>query len=221
MLDIFAETTAEQRKSNMPEVRLEETIYLLPHELICAQRRGEALPGATWGAYDIQDGAPSTVPAEHYHGYRRGKVGACSDIIAWTYNDDGIPAAILTFRKEGVCFEKKWWMQGGAIDAFAPVAEFVARCAKSESGSLPKIEALVGFFRTTEFVPGVERRQISTIQSAYIGYVDRSSLRLQADSNHTSAVLMTERMYSELPEAEKHWYPTLLLQILFETMPAS
>lgn len=220
MLYKVAERISET-EIRMPEVRLEETIYLLPRDLIVSQREGRSRPGTTWGEYNIPSDAPNSVALEHYHGYRRGKAPACADIIAWTMNADGVPAAILTFRKEGVCFEKKWWIQGGAVEAFTPISDFVARCAQRESGALPIIEALVGFFRTTEFVEGEEKRQVSTLQSAHIGYVHPTSLVLKADANHTSAVLMTEEMYTKVPEEEKHWYPTLLMQILFDTMPTT
>lgn len=203
----------------MPEVHLEEVIYLLPLELIAAQRKGLELPGSIRGSYQIPADAPNKVSSEHYHGYRHGKVGACADIITWTLNAVGEPAVILTFRKEGVCFERQWWMQGGAIDAFAPITEFVERCAQNESGSRPSVEALIGFFRTTEFVAGNEKRQVSTVQPAYIGYVDPNMLKLQADKQHTNAVLMTEKEYAQLPEEEKHWYPSLLIKTLFATMP--
>lgn len=201
-------------------------IYQLPDELIRLQRGSDVGPdilvGRDYEEWEVPDDIQSSADPVHYHGYREGKVSHCVDVVAYSFTDDGTPGAIMTFRGSGVCFEKKWWMQGGALSKAASEMEFVARCGQKESGSLPRIEALVGVFRTSEFIFGPNndmKRQISTVETVYIGFVPPEHLKLRADENHTNAVLMTKEMYAKVPEEEKHWYPTRLLNVLFRTMP--
>lgn len=199
----------------MSLTELEHVIYQLPDELIRWQCTSGTLVGDL-EKVQIPDQTTETMAAEHYHGYRHVKVGACADVLVWTYSG-GVPAVILTQRKKNSCFGGKWWVQGGAIGKAISCTDFVAQCALKECGSLPKIQALVGIYRTTD--PGAgDQQMVSTIQVAYFGFVEPAKVILSPDEHHAEVALMTKDEYRSLPEEQKHWYPTCLIETLFRTM---
>lgn len=105
-------------------------------------------------------------------------------------------------------------MQGGAFHPYRSIVEFLEERAEKECGVRPKIEGLIGVFRTC-----AEDFHASTTQPCYVGSVAYKDLiKAKPDIDHTSWRLLKLEDLQTLPEEEKHWYPMLAFRLALESM---
>lgn len=105
-------------------------------------------------------------------------------------------------------------MQGGAFHPYRSITDFLAERAEKECGVRPKIEGLIGVFRTC-----AEDFHASTIQPCYVGSIEYADIiKAKPDMDHSSWRLLSLRDLQNLPAEEKHWYPMLTFQLALESI---
>jgi len=171
------------------------------------------------------------IEIDTYHGYRRGLVSACADIVL--VRGDKNPKVPLLWRKKAP-FGKQWWVMGGAIHNFRRVEHFLLYRALVEcgliyssmspndfyeknkeqlsSGSLMGITivGLVGCYRTAAQDSDEDENVCDTINLCYLGIVD-SNARFSHDQDHKHIKWFTR---DDIKKNEKklHWYPKRVAQ---------
>lgn len=165
---------------------------------------------------DVPQGITPGVPAEVYNAYRRGRDSACVDIVIVTQRPDGTPAVLLSLRKPNVCFGGKWWIYGGALQAYRSIHDFISERASTECGVTVEPEALIGVYRTI-----AEDHIGSTMQPCYVSRVPFASAvqKMTTDTGHSAILLFTERELAEIPKQERHWYPMRVARLALQNMP--
>lgn len=131
--------------------------------------------------YNVPPGVTAGVPSEVYSEYRKGRDSACVDIVLVTVLEDGTPAVLLSLRKPDVCYGNKWWIYGGALQAYRSAEDFIAERATKECGVPVKPQVLVGVYRTM-----AEDYIGSTLQLCYAARVPIEAVRakMSTDPNH-------------------------------------
>lgn len=157
------------------------------------------------------------VSPEIYNGYRKGLESACIDMVITTELSNGVPAVIASKRADNKPFGGTWFMYGGALHSYRSITEFIMGRVLKESGLTPKIEGLIGFFRTC-----AEDFLASTMQLCFVGYVPYYECveQMKSDRDHTECKFFTFEDIVALPISEQHWYPMLVFQQALLTMPA-
>jgi ADP-ribose pyrophosphatase YjhB (NUDIX family) len=202
------------------QTRCVESIILLNPSL-----KEERVRSAKDGCeFNFLVGEQVVVPKDHraggaetsaYGAYRQGLDSACVDIVVTTRlpNDKSVVLAIK--RNQNVCFGGKWWMMGGALHSYRPIAEFIKERAAKECGVEPRLEGCIGVFRTAA-------RDVlaCTINICLVGYVDYPYVaqKFKPDDAHSGHRLLTVEDLKGLPEEEKHWYPMLCFEQALDTM---
>lgn len=165
------------------------------------------------------EGVTSGVSPKVYNEYRRGRDSACVDIVLVTRLENGNPAVLMSLRKPNVCFGGKWWIYGGALQAYMSIEEFIAGQATKECGILVTPEVLVGVYRTMaeDFIG-------STLQPCYAARVPIEVIRakMSVDEGHSSVRLFTISDLCLLEgkrEDDYHWYPVRVALLALENMP--
>ncbi len=156
------------------------------------------------------------VPADIYHGYREGLVGACADIVMTTVLPKGLPAVLAIKRGPNACFAGKWWMQGGAVPCYMPLIEFVKMRAEQECGVRPFVEGIIGVFRTA-----ADDKVADTIQTCHVGFVkyEEVAAKFKEDAAHSDRRLLTlGDINIIMPASGMHWYPNLCFRAALRTM---
>ena len=114
-------------------------------------------------------------------------------------------------------FGGKWWMQGGSYHTYRSISDFVLERAEKECGVRPKIQGLIGVFRTC-----AEDIICSTTNVCYVGYVPYEEVvKAQADKDHSDVRLITLCSLDLVPNHEKHWYPMTVFKQALRTMPST
>ncbi len=146
---------------------------------------------------NIPMGVTDTVPPEIYGEYRRGRDSACVDMVIVTRLPTGDPAVMLSMRKPTVCFGGKWWIYGGALQAYVPDDEFVSRRATRECGVEVKPEVLIGVYRTC-----AGDHIGSTLQPCYAARVSYDAVmeNMKKDEGHTDVRLFTLEQLRGIPK---------------------
>lgn len=153
---------------------------------------------------------------ETYNEYRRGLECACADIVVCTRLPDGKPAVLASKRAKHKPCGEYWWMQGGAIQAYRSVEEFVAERAEKECGVRPTVEGLIGVFRIC-----AEDLIASTLGPCYVGSVPFADIsgKFRSDGDHTDCRIFTFEELADLPKEEVYWYPRLAFKQALLTVP--
>ena len=166
------------------------------------------------------------VPAGHrfggvaqrvYDGYRNGLEGACADIVITArMPKNGTPVVLASRRAMDKPFGRQWWMQGGAVHSYRSLQEFIIERAEKECGVRPKIEGIIGIFRTC-----AEDKLCSTTQICFVGFAPYEELsHVCVDNDHKEWRLIR---LDELLELERydnfHWYPAVTFERALTTMP--
>lgn len=155
------------------------------------------------------------VPGPVYQGYREGLDSACVDVVLTT-TVPGVGNSVLAIkRKLGTCFGSKWWMMGGALHSYRSIAEFIKERAKQECGVKPRLEGVIGCFRTAANDALACTTNICVVGRVSFKAVDQ---KFKADDAHSACRLLTLEDLKNLPEEEKHWYPTFCFQQALDTM---
>lgn len=162
------------------------------------------------------EGVTHGVPADVYGAYRKGRDSACVDIVLVTRFENGEPAVLLSLRKPDVCFGNKWWIHGGALQAYMSITDFISERATKECGVPVVPEVLIGVYRTI-----AEDHIGSTLQACYAARVPIQSVRQKmiADDGHSTVRLFTESEMEEIPPENAHWYPCRVAKIALRNMP--
>ena len=154
------------------------------------------------------------VEKETYENYNLGLERACADIVITVRLPSGAGAVLASKRINGKPFGGKWWMQGGAFHPYRSIIDFLGERAEKECGVRPKVEGLIGVFRTC-----AEDHSASTIQPCYVGRVSYEGLiKAKPDIDHISWALLKLEDLQTLPEEEKHWYPMLAFKLALESI---
>lgn len=154
------------------------------------------------------------VPSAVYDGYRLGLEGACVDVVIATRLVNGTPVVLASKRVIGKPFGGYWWMQGGAVQGYRSILDFLSERAEKECGLRPRIVGLVGFYRTC-----AEDGIASTMQPCYVATVPREAIeQAKADSDHSSWALFSLEDLEKLPPNEQHWYPMRVFRRVLESM---
>lgn len=149
-----------------------------------------------------------------YDSYNLGLERACADVVITLRLPDGQGAVLASKWSNEKPFGGKWWMQGGAFHPYRSITDFLAERAEKECGVRPKIEGLIGVFRTC-----AEDFHASTIQPCYVGSIEYQDLKkAKPDIDHSSWRLLKLVDLRNLPEEEKHWYPMLTFKLALESM---
>jgi hypothetical protein len=161
-------------------------------------------------------GVTSGVSPEIYNEYRKGRDSACVDIVLVTRLENGAPAVLLSLRKPDVCYGNKWWIYGGALQAYRSISEFIQERATKECGVLVAPEVIIGVYRTMS-----EDYIGSTLQPCYAARVPIETVRakVSTDQNHSSVRLFTLAELEEIPAENEHWYPMRVSEIALQAMP--
>lgn len=164
----------------------------------------------------IPKGVTAGVPPEVYSEYRKGRDSACVDIVLVTRLEDGTPAVLLSLRKPDVCYGNKWWIYGGALQAYRSVEDFISERATKECGVPVMPQVLIGVYRTMS-----EDYVGSTLQLCYAAQVPIEAVRakMSTDPNHSSVRLFTLAELEEIPDENGHWYPMHVSRIALKSMP--
>lgn len=168
-----------------------------------------------------------TVPSGHrsggvapdiYDGYRQGLDSACADVVITTHMPDGEARVLAVKRALGKPFGGKWWMQGGAIQSYRLIEDFLVERAERECGVRLVIQALMGVFRTC-----AEDILASTTNLCYVGYAPYDMVeRASVDKDHTAFRLFSaHEFYQDTQEHEEewHWYPKMTFAQALSSMP--
>lgn len=154
------------------------------------------------------------VSKEVYDNYGLGLERACADIVITLKGPNGNGAVLASKRSKEKPFGGKWWMQGGAFHPYRSIGDFLVERAEKECGVRPKIEGLIGVFRTC-----AEDYHASTIQPCYVGSIEYADIiKAKPDMDHSSWRLLSLRDLQNIPAEEKHWYPMLTFQLALESM---
>lgn len=154
------------------------------------------------------------VSKDVYYNYSLGLERACADVVITVRLPNGDDAVLAIKRAIDKPFGGMWWMQGGSFHPYRSIIDFLVERAEKECGVRPKIEALVGVFRTC-----AEDQVCSTIQPCYVGKIDYRELsKIKLDQDHVEWDLLTLNDLEDLPQEEKHWYPMLAFKLAMETM---
>jgi ADP-ribose pyrophosphatase YjhB (NUDIX family) len=141
------------------------------------------------------------------------------DIVLVTRLETGTPAVLLSLRNPTVCFGGKWWIYGGALQAYMSIEEFIAGRATKECGVPVRPEALIGVYRTI-----AEDYIGSTLQPCYAARVPIEVIRakMSTDEDHSNVRLFTisDLILLEGNRApEYHWYPVRVALLALRSMP--
>jgi hypothetical protein len=196
---------------------------ILENPFLKKEWRERSLPAASppsttlWDSvYPIPQGVTPGVPAEIYSEYRKGRDSACVDIVLVTRLEDGTPAVLLSLRKPDVCYGNKWWIYGGALQAYRGIEDFISERATKECGVPVKPEVLIGVYRTMseDFIG-------STLQPCYAACVSIEAVRakMSTDPNHSSVRVFTLEEIEEIPYENTHWYPMRVSRLAIAAMP--
>ena len=179
-------------------------------------KRGVRVDSTQIDEVNIPDGVMPGVSPDIYNAYRQGRDSACVDIAIITKLSDGKPAILLSLRKKDVCFGGKWWIYGGALQAYTTVEDFITGRASKECGVSVKPEVLVGVYRT---IAGDHIG--STLQPCYASRVPFEAIqaKMATDSNHENIRLFTLEELDAIPEWEHHWYPMRVARIALKSVP--
>jgi len=154
------------------------------------------------------------VAKDVYDIYSLGLERACADVVITVRLPNGDNAVLAVKRAMNKPFGGKWWMQGGSFHPYRSIVDFLIEKAGKECGICPKIEALIGVFRTC-----AEDHICSTIQLCYVGRIDYDDLaKIKLDKDQTAYRILTMRDLETLPKKQKHWYPMLTFRLAIETM---
>ncbi len=196
-------------------VAADAIIYEVPSEDALRDARRRAFPIVEMGTVKVPDEHRSGgVSSEDYANYRRGLDSACADVVITTVLPSGEPAVLAVKRSSTSCFGGKWWMQGGAVQAYRPLLDFLAERAARECGVPPVFEALIGVYRTT-----AGDVHASTLQPCYVARVSyEDAARAQADKDHSAYRFITLRDLDQISEAEMHWYPKRVFDLALRSM---
>lgn len=171
------------------------------------------------GLVSQPEGVTNGVSPEVYGEYRRGRDSACVDIVLVTRLETGTPAVLMSLRNPTVCFGGKWWIYGGALQAYMSIEEFISERAAKECGVPVRPEVLLGVYRTI-----AEDHIGSTLQPCYAARVPIEAIRakMSTDEGHSNVRLFT---ISELIllkgncAPEYHWYPVRVALLALWNMP--
>jgi ADP-ribose pyrophosphatase YjhB (NUDIX family) len=96
-----------------------------------------------------------------------------------------------------------WYMPGGQLFAYIPIAEFLKTKCQKEAGLELEPDALIGFYRND----GPDKAA-SVIAPCYCVFVPWEAIcKTQPADGHDQWRLFTEADLDALPETETHWYP--------------
>lgn len=157
------------------------------------------------------------VPKPVYDEFSTGSERACADIVVTTHLPDGAPAVLAIKRNKNQPFGGKWWMQGGSYHTYRLISDFVAERAEKECGIRPKIQGIIGVFRTC-----ADDYVCSTTNTCYVGYVRYDAIiKARTDKDHTSWCLFTSDDLASfsIENSNWHWYPLLAFTRALATMP--
>jgi ADP-ribose pyrophosphatase YjhB (NUDIX family) len=164
----------------------------------------------------VPEGVTSGVDPETYSAYRKGRDSACVDLVITTELENGEPAVMLSLRSKDVCFGGKWWVYGGALQAYESIDNFISDRAKRECGVEARPQALIGVYRTCaeDFVG-------STLNLCYMTFVQVETLRafMATDDRHQRVALFSTSELSHLDKGEQHWYPMRVARLALEALP--
>jgi len=164
-------------------------------------------------------GVTQGVSSDTYNEYRRGRDSACVDIVLVTHLENGTPAVLMSLRNPGVCFGGKWWIYGGALQAYMSIEEFISARATKECGVPVKPEVLIGVYRTI-----AEDHIGSTLQPCYAARVPIEVIRakMSTDEGHSNVRLFTISdliLLEGQHGPEYHWYPVRVALLALRNMP--
>lgn len=162
-------------------------------------------------------GVVARIPSDDvYYSYRTGRDSACVDIVIVTRDESGEAKVLLSKRKNDSCFGGTWWVYGGALRAYYPIADFIAERAMKECGVSAHPEVLIGVYRTMS-----EDSIGSTLQPCYGARVSIALLRqsMSIDSTHEEVQLFSLKELQQIPQRELHWYPLRVASIALSAMP--
>ncbi len=156
------------------------------------------------------------VDGKTYSEYRTGLDSACADVVIATRCPDGTYRVLTIKRSLNKAFGGKWWMQGGAVHCYKPLFQFLQEIAKKECGTEPTIVAFLCLTRTC-----AADHIASTTQPCFLGLVNYGDVVLKGDADHSAAQLFSLNELNELPDEEKHWYPTLAFKLALQALAES
>lgn len=156
------------------------------------------------------------VEPETFNRYRSKLVYAATDVVVYTRMPPDNVAAIISIQRITEPHHAKYWLPGGAWQAYRTPEESAVDHAIRELKVAPEIEARVGIFLVaSDTVPSV------AIRFCFVGFIDFAKLTVaRTDSSHGGWLALTQDRYQLVAQAHRHWYPDTVFQRVFETMPA-
>jgi ADP-ribose pyrophosphatase YjhB (NUDIX family) len=125
------------------------------------------------------------------------------------------PAVVLSKRNSESSYGNTWWMYGGALPAYAPIADFITKRAEEESGIAAAPQILVGIYR----ICAADRldSSLTLCFAAEVPY-EEVTKKMSTDKGHQEVRLFTLKELDALPQEETHWYPTRVAQLALEAL---